>query len=118
MRCTFSIFVAEIAVGFVNTTVTIFESDGVTQLTVAILSSHGAFPIETSLVLLVSTLDGTATGLSWRSRLEFDFLEYMYPNIYFTLRLVIASLASIFFHMHVYAHKHAHTHTRPVARIF
>ena len=59
--------------GFVDTTVIIFESDGVAQLTVAISSPHGVFPIEISLVLLVSTLDRTATGLSLRSRLEFDF---------------------------------------------
>ena len=71
----FQSFFAEIAVGFVNTSVTIFESDGVAQLTVAVSSPHGAFPIETSLFLLVSTLDGTAIGLSWTSRLEFDFMH-------------------------------------------
>ena len=61
--------------GYVNTTVIIFESDGVAKLTVAISSPHGAVQIETSFFLLVSTLDGTATGLSWSSRLEFDFLH-------------------------------------------
>ena len=50
--------------GYDHTTVTIFESDGVAQLTVAVSSPHGAFPTETFLVLLVSTLDGTARGLS------------------------------------------------------
>ena len=61
--------------GYVNTSVTILESDGVAQLTVIISSPPGAVLIETSLFLLVSTLDGTATGLSMRSRLEFDFLH-------------------------------------------
>ena len=50
--------------GYDHTTVTIFESDGVAQLTVAVLSPRGAFPTETLLVLLVTTLDGTARGLS------------------------------------------------------
>ena len=50
--------------GYDHTTVTIFESDGVAQLTVAVSSPRGAFPTETFLVLLVSTLDGTARGLS------------------------------------------------------
>ena len=50
--------------GYVNTSVTILESDGVAQLTVIISSPPGTVLIETSLFLLVSTLDGTATGLS------------------------------------------------------
>ena len=50
--------------GYVNTFVTILESNGVAQLTAAISSPREAVQIETSLVLLVSTLDGTATGLS------------------------------------------------------
>ena len=52
---------------------TIIESDGVAQLTVAISVPPGAVQIETSFHLCVSTLDGTATGLSWRSIMEFDF---------------------------------------------
>ena len=63
---------------------TIFENDGVAELTVAVSSPHGVFPIETSLVLVVSTLDGTATGLSLRSRLEFDLCMYIPKHLFDT----------------------------------
>ena len=49
--------------GYVNTSVTVPESDGVAQLTVAISMPHEAAPIETSFVLLVNTMDGMARGL-------------------------------------------------------
>ena len=81
MRCISSF--AEIAVGFLNKTVTVFQSDGLAQLTVAISFPRGAVSIEISLVLLVSTLDGTATGLSQRSRLEFDF-TYVIKHLFDT----------------------------------
>ena len=45
--------------GFVDTSVTVFESAGVAQLTVAI---SGTDPIESSFFLLVNTNDGTAAA--------------------------------------------------------
>ena len=59
-----------ITVGYVQTAVSILESAGVAQLTVAISVPPQAVPIETSFFLLVNTNDGTAAGLS--SCLEFD----------------------------------------------
>ena len=56
---------AVITVGYVQTIVTVLESDGVAQLTVAISMPPGVDRIETSLFLLVNTSDGTATGLPW-----------------------------------------------------
>ena len=64
---------ADITVGYVQTSVLLFENSGVATLTVAISVPPGADPIETSFFLLVNTLDGTATGLPWN-------LEYMYPH--------------------------------------
>ena len=55
--------------GYVDTSVTLLESAGVAQLTVAI-SVPPRDPIETSFFLLVNTNDGTAAGLS--PCLEFD----------------------------------------------
>ena len=46
--------------GFVETDMNVFESDGMAKLTVAITLPTGADPIETSFNLLVNTLDGTA----------------------------------------------------------
>ena len=66
----FNLFAAEITVGYVQTAMTVLESDGVATLTVAISSRLGEVLIETSFALLVSTMGGTATGLQWRSRLE------------------------------------------------
>ena len=59
-----------ITVGYVDTSVTVLESAGVAQLTVAISVPPQGDPIETSFFLLVNTNDGTAAGLS--SCLEFD----------------------------------------------
>ena len=59
-----------ITVGYVQTAVTVFESDGVAQLTVAISVPPQGDPIDTSFFLLVNTNDGTAAGLS--PCLEFD----------------------------------------------
>ena len=59
-----------ITVGYVETVVTVLESDGVAQLTVGISMPPGVDPIETSFFLLVNTSDGTATGLPWC--LEFE----------------------------------------------
>ena len=58
-----------VVVGYIQTTVTVLESEGVAklQLTVAILATQ----LDASFSLLVNTSDGTATGLSWS--LEFDF---------------------------------------------
>ena len=57
---------AVITVGYVETDVSVFESDGVAQLTVAISVPPQGVAIETSFTLLVNTNDGTATaaGLS------------------------------------------------------
>ena len=59
-----------ITVGYVDTSVTVLESAGVAQLTVAISVPPQGDPIETSFFLLVNTNDGTAAGLS--PCLEFD----------------------------------------------
>ena len=59
-----------ITVGYVDTSVTVLESAGVAQLTVAISVPPQGDPIETTLFLLVNTNDGTAAGLS--PCLEFD----------------------------------------------
>ena len=48
-----------ITVGYVETDVSVLESDGVAQLTFAI---SGTDPIESSFFLLVNTDDGTATA--------------------------------------------------------
>ena len=53
-----------ITVGYVDTSVTVLESAGVAQLTVAISVPPQGDPIETSFFLLVNTNDGTAAGLS------------------------------------------------------
>ena len=53
-----------IAVGYIptNANVTVFESTGVAQLTVAISVPAREVSIETSFYLIVNTLNGTATG--------------------------------------------------------
>ena len=61
-----------ITVGYVQTAVSVSESDGVAQLTVAISVPPQGDPIETSFTLLVNTFDGTAAGLA--SRLNFDYI--------------------------------------------
>ena len=48
-------------VGYVRTNVTVFESDGVATLTVAISMPPEDITIETSFYLLVNTIDGSAT---------------------------------------------------------
>ena len=53
-----------ITVGYVQTAVSVSESDGVAQLTVAISVPPQGDPIETSFTLLVNTFDGTAAGLA------------------------------------------------------
>ena len=55
-----------ITVGYVDTAVSVSESAGVAQLTVAISVPPQGVAIETSFTLLVNTNDGTATaaGLS------------------------------------------------------
>ena len=63
---------AEIRVGYVQTNVTVFESDGVARLTVAISVPPGADPIETSFYLLVNTMDGSATAAGLSQSVEFD----------------------------------------------
>ena len=56
---------AEITVGYIQTDVTVSESDGVAQLTVKILMPHDDVPIDSEVFfsLDVNTLDGTAKGL-------------------------------------------------------
>ena len=68
----FHLFAVVITVGYVQTAVTVLESDGVSvaTLTVAISLPPGEVSIETSFALLVNTMEGTATGLQWSSRLE------------------------------------------------
>ena len=56
-----------ITVGYIDTAVSVLESDGVAELTVAISVPPQGVPIETSFTLLVNTFDGTAAGdiISW-----------------------------------------------------
>jgi len=61
-----------ITVGYVQTDVSVSESDGVAQLTVAISVPPQGDPIETSFTLLVNTFNGTAAGLA--SCLNFDYI--------------------------------------------
>ena len=70
-NCIFAHF-AEITVGYVQTAVSVPESAGVAQLTVAISRPSQAEPIETSFFLIVNTNDGTATAAGLSSCLEFD----------------------------------------------
>ena len=58
--------------GYVETDVSVRESDGGAQLTVAISAPLPGDPIETSLFLLVNTNDGTATAAGLSSCLEID----------------------------------------------
>ena len=69
MHISLSIYFTAITVGYVQTAVNVYESDGVATLTVAISVPLGADPIETLFFLLVNTLDETATttGLSYWS---------------------------------------------------
>ena len=60
---------AVVVVGYNQTTVTVLESDRVAQLQLTVTTL--ATQLDASFYLLVNTLDGTATGLSWS--LEFDF---------------------------------------------
>ena len=81
--------------GFVQTNVTIFESDGVVQLTVAITVPFQA----PTFSLLVHTLDGTATGLLW-------CLLIMYPQLHTTSSLTMCLCS----YQHMYIHTHIHTY--------
>ena len=67
-----------ITVGYVNTAVSVLESAGVAQLTVAISVPPQGDPIETSFTLLVNTFDGTAAGLA--SCPEFDCI-FMHTSV-------------------------------------
>ena len=58
--------------GYVQTTVTVLESDRVATLTVAITMPSEADPIERFFFLLVNTQDQTATGVSWRFGFDFS----------------------------------------------
>ena len=58
--------------GYVQTAVSVPESAGVAQLTVAISVPPQGDPIDTSFFLLVNTNDGTATAAGLSSCLEFD----------------------------------------------
>ena len=66
MYISLSIYITAITVGYVETAVTVLESDGVATLTVTISVPPEDVPIETLFFLLVNTLDvtATATGLS------------------------------------------------------
>jgi len=63
VACNLFLF-TEIVVGYVNTTVTVFESAGVAELTVAISEPDSSVTIDSrvSFSLLVNTINGTATG--------------------------------------------------------
>ena len=77
-----------ITVGYVDTAVSVFESAGVAELTVAILVPNASVTIETSFFLLVDTSDGTATAAGLYSCLDqfdvhththFSDTNYSYP---------------------------------------
>ena len=59
-----------ITVGYVQTVVTVLESDGVAQLTVGISMPPGADPVESFFFMNVNTSDGTATGVPLCLELE------------------------------------------------
>ena len=59
-----------ITVGYIDTAVSVFESAGVAELTVAISAPNPSVPIETSFFLLVDTSDGTATAAGLYSCLD------------------------------------------------
>ena len=73
--------------GYVDTSVTVFEDAGVAQLTVAISVPPQGDPIDTSFFLLVNTNDGTAAGLS--SCLEFDFHTHMHLSATESLTIIL-----------------------------
>ena len=77
-----------ITVGYVDTAVSVSESAGVAELTVAISAPNPSVAIETSFFLLVNTSDGTATAAGLSSCLDqFDIhththlsdTNYSYP---------------------------------------
>ena len=68
-----------ITVGYVNTTVSVLESAGVAQLTVAISAPPQGDPIETSFTLLVNTFDGTAAGLTSCPEFEYELIHTPLP---------------------------------------
>ena len=63
MACNLFLF-AEIVVSYVNTIVTVFESAGMAELTVAISEPDSSVTINSrvSFSLLVNTIDRTGTG--------------------------------------------------------
>ena len=91
---------AGITVGYVQTSVNVFENSGVATLTVAISVPPRADPIETSFYLLVNTMDGSATagGLA-----EFDCVPIHFAN---NQSLTIAWVQSS-----CVTHTHIQTHT-------
>ena len=93
--------------GYVHTAVTVYENEGVAQLTVGISMPPRAVPIETSFSLLVNTVNGAATGLPWRSRLEFNLCVHTLNDS----QTIILYLSLFVAHERVHAHTHTHTHT-------
>ena len=65
---------AVVVVGYIQTTMTVLESDGVAQLqlTVATLAAQ----LDASFSLLVNASDGTATGLPWSPEFDFKTLSH------------------------------------------
>ena len=55
---------AATVVGYVQTDVTAMEHDGVAQLTVVVSVPSQTCEMELNFLLLVNTLDGTATGIT------------------------------------------------------
>ena len=64
--------------GYVHTDVTVFETNRVAQLTVAISVLSQKDQVQPSFSLIVNTSDGTATGLP--QNLQFDFMYTTYAN--------------------------------------
>ena len=70
-----------ITVGYVNTAVSVFESAGVAELTVAISVPNASVTIESSFFLLVNTNDGSATAAGLYSCLDqFDVHTHSTPD--------------------------------------
>ena len=69
-----------ITMGYVDTAVSVFESAGVAELTVAISVPNASVTIETSFFLLVDTSDGSATAAGLYSCLnQFDVHTHNTP---------------------------------------
>ena len=104
--------------GYVQTDITIIESDGLVQVAVPISMPSEADPIETSFYLLVNTLDGSATGRGLPQSLMFDSVPIHFSG---TQSLAVNESCNFFTHIHMHArtntiHTYIHTHIHTCTR--